>query len=42
MHFMFSNVSSKNRAVHEIMWNNKVEPDRPRDSKTRRCALYAR
>jgi hypothetical protein len=25
-----------NRVVYEIMWNKKVEPDRPRDNKTRR------
>jgi hypothetical protein len=26
---MFNNLSSENRAVYEIMWNNMVQPDRP-------------
>jgi hypothetical protein len=27
--FMFSNFFSKNLVVHEIMWKNMVQPDRP-------------
>ena len=30
-HFMFSDLFSlENRAFYEIMWNNVIEPDRPR------------
>jgi hypothetical protein len=28
-HFLFVNISFKNRAICEIMWKNTVEPDRP-------------
>jgi hypothetical protein len=28
-YILFSITSSKNRAGYEIMWKNKVEPDRP-------------
>jgi hypothetical protein len=27
--FMFNNFFYENRAVHEIMWKNMIEPDRP-------------
>ena len=34
-HFMFSNLSFKNRAVYEIMWKNMVHPGRPQMLKWR-------
>ena len=28
-HFVFSNCFPVNRAIYEIVWQNKVQPDRP-------------
>jgi hypothetical protein len=28
-HFIFNNFFFENRAFYEIMWKNKVQPDRP-------------
>ena len=33
IHFMFNNFFSKNRAVHEVMWKNTVQPQRPKMTK---------
>ena len=40
-HFMFSNFSSENRAVYEIMWKNMVELDRPQTTYYGACTLHA-
>jgi len=37
---MFSIFFPENRIVYEIMWKNKVEPDRPQMTVWRMCFAY--
>ena len=39
-HFMFNKLFSENHAVHEIMWENMVQPDRPQRQYNAAHALY--
>jgi hypothetical protein len=41
-HFMFSKLFCENRALHEIMSKNVVEPERPRGCTRFRARAYAR
>jgi hypothetical protein len=41
-HFIFSNFFFENRVVYEIIWKNRVKPDRPEMViKYGACALHA-